>query len=675
MRYAGVDRSAQVTSAVEGPTRQRILDLLSRGEYQFCFVAPERFQDQSFRESLRILTAHSPLSLIAVDEAHCVSEWGHDFRPAYLNIARTSREYGARAGRAPPLMAMTGTASRAVLKDIQRELEITDFEAIITPSTFDRPELRFAVISCSSSEKMLRLRGVLEGLPRQFGQTTATFFQPAGGNTMSGLVFCPWVNGDYGVVEIAQGLSRQLGQQIPFYAGSPPTGYDERAWHHRKRRVASDFKRNVFSLLTCTKAFGMGIDKPNIRYTLHYSLPPSVESFYQEAGRAGRDRQLATSVIIYSNDDLGRTRLLLNPVTSIEKVHEVLTRITKEENDDITRSLFFHRNSFLGVDAEYAQMLDVIGTLGDLDARNTVTIPFKWRSEEEDDKRAKERAIHRLLTIGVISDYTVDYRARRFTVYISGITKQEISECLYRYIAAYQRGQAEAVTARVRESLSLPYTEFVKATGRELIQFVYEVIERSRRRALSEMLDTCSLAKNPSDIRDRVLRYLGTSVFSEAIEQLLDAPNAGLGLVPGLLAEVRSAIDAGHLRGETGRALQSYPDHAGLLLMRAMSEAMTQAPQAETVRQNVEACTRFAREKYGVPEEMVSKVVIDAARMLTGSRLPLCRTTVSGLLAGASRRRDVARLVLARLPLSVCDEAMARLISEMNSVVKIVVKG
>lgn len=149
----GIDRCIGITSQIEAVAREQAVLHFGQGEYLFTYVTPERFQIASFRESLTALTAHTPVSLIAIDEAHCVSEWGHDFRTAYLNIGRTSRNYCRRDNRTPPLLALTGTASKAVLKDVQRELGIEDFDAIITPKSFDRPELRFQVVHCRSHEK------------------------------------------------------------------------------------------------------------------------------------------------------------------------------------------------------------------------------------------------------------------------------------------------------------------------------------------------------------------------------------------------------------------------------------------------------------------------------------------------------------------------------------------
>jgi ATP-dependent DNA helicase RecQ len=149
----GIDRSIGITSQIRSSNeREQVLDAFASGNYLFCYVAPERFQTKPFRERLRALTVMSPVSLIAVDEAHCVSVWGHDFRTSYLNLGRVAREYCSFDGTAPPLVALTGTASKIVLKDVQRDLGITDVDAVITPRSFDRPELRFSIL------KMQRLR-------------------------------------------------------------------------------------------------------------------------------------------------------------------------------------------------------------------------------------------------------------------------------------------------------------------------------------------------------------------------------------------------------------------------------------------------------------------------------------------------------------------------------------
>ena len=662
LRLAGIDRTTAITSEVPGAMRQEMLDLLARGEHLFCFVAPERFQDQDFRDRLRILTTHAAVSLITVDEAHCVSEWGHDFRPSYLNIARTSRDYCAWRGTPPPVIALTGTASRAVLKDVQRELNIPDFEAIITPSTFDRPELRFDAIPCRSAEKSVRLRGLVEAIPRKFGLTSATFFQPRDAKTMAGLVFCPWVNGDYGVVRVAEDLVRQLGFGVPFYSGKPPRGINEQQWRDRKRRTAMGFKRNAFSLMTCTKGFGMGIDKPNIRYTVHYALPPSIESFYQEAGRAGRDQRKAHCILLYSDDFPERTRRLLDPDTSTEKIRDEIEATERSAQDDIMRALYFHTNSFPGVASDTERLLALMDEIGDIESARSVSLPF-----DRDARRDKECAIHRLLTVGVVSDYTIDYRRKKFEVAITAITKEGILDRLYQHMAAYQRQQAQVAVDVLRDEIDREYEDFVLLVGERLIRFVYEVVERTRRRALSEMLRTCTESSHGSDIRKRILEYLEPSIFSEAIEAIFDTPEGGLAQVLEILEKVCSPIDAGHLRGESARALTAYPEHPGFLLLRGMSEAMTPKPDTQTVRENIRASVRFAHEKYDIEPSTVHDVIISAAGFIGDTRPHLGRTVIAGLLDRAKDKRTAARRVIGELPGKLWGPVIATLISEVNA--------
>ena len=316
----------------------------------------------------------TPISVIAIDEAHCVSEWGHDFRTAYLNLGRISRAYCTAYSVTPPLIALTGTASKIVLKDVQRELGITDFDAVITPTSFDRSELQFTVVTCSSSEKSHRVQGFITRLPAHFKVSSNSFFLPRGQKSHAGLVFCPHVNGDYGVVSVSEHLSGVLPVPVEIYSGAPPRNVNQVNWSAQKRDTAKRFKRNNAMVLACTSAFGMGIDKPNIRYTIHIALPDSIESFYQEAGRAGRDRARAECALVVSNDDPRRSEYLLNPATPLEDIKRVIDETKRDDQDDVMRALWFHVRSFRGQEEELRELGSVLDKLGDLGKRRVVRL-------------------------------------------------------------------------------------------------------------------------------------------------------------------------------------------------------------------------------------------------------------------------------------------------------------
>ena len=193
----GIDRAVPITGDIDRVERERLLRRVERGEYLFVLHSPERLQSPQFRSALRALAECSLVNLAVIDEAHCVSEWGHDFRPAYLNLGNNLRRFGAGAARTPPpLLALTGTASRAVLRDLLTDLDIDRgrSEALVRPHSFDRPELHFEIAHTSPIEDPgAALRGVLNALPGRFGLPRTEFFRPAGRDTASGIVFVPTV--------------------------------------------------------------------------------------------------------------------------------------------------------------------------------------------------------------------------------------------------------------------------------------------------------------------------------------------------------------------------------------------------------------------------------------------------------------------------------------------------
>ncbi|ROL56726.1 RecQ family ATP-dependent DNA helicase [Bacteroidetes/Chlorobi group bacterium Naka2016] len=660
----GIDRCIAITSQIaDTQDRMRAIQLFAQGEYLFAFIAPERFQTIEFRESLRTLTIHTPIALIVIDEAHCVSEWGHDFRTAYLNIGRTSREYCKSNKYIPPLVGLTGTASRAVLKDIQRELQIEDFDAIITPKSFDRKELKFDIIYSNSKEKIPILKGYLsQKLPGLFNTTFSNLYRARGKETYSGLVFCPHVDGEFGVERVSGEIRKDLGISTAIYSGREPKNLDSDQYRSYKNLVTKEFKRNNIPLLVCTKAFGMGIDKPNIRYTIHLCVPPSIESFYQEAGRAGRDRKTAYCCIIVSNDDQERTKRLLDPNTKVEEIDEIIKNIPREENDDITRVLYFHINAFRGIAQEKQDIEEVLKHLGDTSKKGTIilTIPdnIKERIKKERKKDISslareivEKALYRLLLIGIVSDYTIDYSRNEFTVKLSGTSKEEIIEAYGKYVASYLYSRRQTELEKASRLLYLSYSEFILEMVNLLLHFIYDVIEGGRRRAFYEMLLACSDSPTDHSIRQRILRYLEATEYSEALEQIINDEKAGIIKCRDVFGIVRSPNESAELRGQVSRYLESYPDHPALLMLRSLSEIFSRDKNTEVVKQNFTASISNAHEKY----ELSDDIVFDFAAWAISNIAKKDKRLAKDLIFVLTTNRYRARILIEKLPIELTD--------------------
>lgn len=643
----GIDRCIAITSQLENPDeREKVLNLFGQGEYLFAFVAPERFQTEAFRNSIKALTVHTPIAMVVVDEAHCVSEWGHDFRTAYLNIGRVSRAYCKSGNWVPPVIGLTGTASRAVLKDVQRELQIEEFDAIITPKSFDRKELKFWIVKCSSKEKIAKLRGLLgQKLPTIFKSTSTSFYQVRDDDTCAGLIFCPHVDGDFGVNRVCGDIKKELRIPADIYSGKEPKLWSQENYRLHKRYVTKEFKRNRLPLLVCTKAFGMGIDKPNIRYTVHFSLPSSIESFYQEAGRAGRDRNTAHCFIIVSDDNSERSKKLLDPNTTVEELEKIVND-TNDEKDDITRALYFHVNSFRGTSKEKQEIMEVLNNLGDISkpANKKLILADKERN-------IIEKALHRLLLIGVVNDYTINYANNEFNVKLSGATKEQIIECYGKYVASYLHSRRQNEVDKAEKLINLPLVDFIGGMIDLLLNFIYDVIERGRRRALQEMLLACKNSADGSEFRKRILRYLEATEYSEALERLLNEENAGLIKCKDIFSSIRSPNESAELRGQVSRYLESYPDHPALLMLRALSEIYSSDKNNDVAKQNFVNSISTATTKYGINVDKIIEFIAWAISNVANRDLELARVFIYEAL-NFYHNRALARKLVEALPTS-----------------------
>ncbi len=637
LRSYGIDRAAPIAMSLSSPEDlRRLLLRIERGEYHFVLLSPERLQSPRFRSALRALTEVSPVNLAVIDEAHCVSEWGHDFRPSYLHLGGNLRRFGTRQdGRPPPLLALTGTASRAVLRDMLTDLGIdrNRSDALIRPESFDRTELRFRIVRTRPPEDpKASLRGVLNGLPAEFGLPPAEFYQPFGRDTASGIVFVPTVNGrDHDLIGTRDTVRNATNAPVTIYSGSPPRGIDRGVWDREKRTHAREFKQNRVSVLVATKAFGMGIDKSNIRYTVHFGMPGSLESFYQEAGRAGRDRKPALCVVVFSEYDEARSDALLDPDLDLPKLRERFdaANSNRKTSDDVTRALWFHLQGFHGVADEIEDVKHRLGEIGSLSSRKSVELPFGGEGE----KGKKEKALYRLLRIGVVSDYEVDFGAGKFTVTVDAFDFEGCKRRLRDYVCAAQPAKGRLLARQLDEIVSQNPSHAAYELARVLIEFVYDVIERSRRRMIQESALLARRAQQDDEIRRRLLDYLQEGIGAERINQLLDQSGISLPDWCELVAKCQTAMDAGELRGLCIRALETYPDHPGLLLARAAAEAMCSDRDEGVSSRGIGAAIRRSIVDYELARSEV-KAAVDALFDLARTRAPELGVSLAVALLG-----------------------------------------
>jgi ATP-dependent DNA helicase RecQ len=293
-------------NSLQSPDEQReILDLLRYGSIKLLYVAPERFRSNAFTETL----GQIKIARFVVDEAHCISEWGHDFRPDYLVLRQAVEKLNA-----PPLMAVTATATRRVQESIVHNLGMREPEVIV--GGFNRPNLHFGVYRCKTeAERDTRLAKALPKLC-------------AGGG--SGLIY---VSTRKQCEDVAALASRALEPM-----GLKAAGYHAGMEGSLRNELQRSWQDGGLKVLVATNAFGMGIDKADVRFVIHYGIPESLESYYQEAGRAGRDGRKSRCVVLYHFTDK-RTRewFIENETMQPGDVRQAHTRLCLHSKEPIAR--------------------------------------------------------------------------------------------------------------------------------------------------------------------------------------------------------------------------------------------------------------------------------------------------------------------------------------------------
>ena len=272
LNAAGVD-AAYLNSSLSADRARAVMKELASGEIKLLYVAPERLMMPEFLETLRQMK----IALFAIDEAHCVSQWGHDFRPEYVQLGRVRQLFPG-----VPLVGLTATADEQTRKDVQSRLGLTEAKVFI--AGFDRPNIQY-LVEPKTSNPFGQLKSFLEKVCDE-----------------SSIVYCL---SRKRVESTAQRLKEEGFDAAAYHAGM---GSGDRS------RVQERFLRDDLKIVVATVAFGMGIDKPNVRAVAHFDMPKNLEGYYQETGRAGRDSLPSTALLLFGMSDVVFARKLIGEI-------------------------------------------------------------------------------------------------------------------------------------------------------------------------------------------------------------------------------------------------------------------------------------------------------------------------------------------------------------------------
>lgn len=567
-------RTNYITSDLNASEKTTIQREFARGKYFFIFISPERFQSKAFREEFNSINEEKSFAYAVIDEVHCLSEWGHDFRTSYLNLANVISKLATNS----TYIGLTATASINVLRDIQIEFNIDDVD-VKTPSSFTREELSFNVIN-DYGNKFNSLVSKILSLHNE-----NKVLDSNGENSKCGIIFTPHVNGTRGCYDLANSLSSNLGVKVGYYSGSKPKNNTmaENEFDEYKRDIQNKFKSNEFTLLTATKAFGMGINKGNIFYTIHYGLPNSMESFYQEGGRAGRDKskfktiKAECTVLLTPEQNDENYKNIWNPEISLDDLANEGRKLSR--NGDLNSNFFMLTNGLDTINSEFKLIKDIYTSYY---SENELSKLIKTRVIG-DKKNRVEKSIYRLSQLGVVDDWTVEnFYTGEFEVQFKIHSEDDVKSALLENIRKYD---SEFIIEDSKNNVQHQFILDTHAQGKIttiekyiliLLIWTYQHFVGNRKQSMKNVYDNCKDFSenriNADELKLRLENYFKINKTSHSLQFIADNPNDYTKWFEILFKSVNGKVTdelitkqkRQQLKDQLSRFLESYINNSGL---------------------------------------------------------------------------------------------------------------
>lgn len=584
-------RTESISSNKDAIEKFEILEDFSNKKYFFIFISPERFQDKKFRTKLKKLPK---IAYAVVDEAHCLSEWGHDFRTSYLTLVNTIRTH---CNADISLIALTATASLSVLKDLKLAFNITNDENVKTPINYAREELEFFVIDATNKTfKTLqeKLKSIIDA-----NENFAT------------IVFTPYASetSEFGCAKIRNELNIKFPDtDIEYYSGDIS--------NNKKENVQNGFKNNEFKILVATKSFGMGVNKGNIKYTFHYGIPVSLESLYQEAGRAGRAKRLfiqnkAKCYILFSKET---DKTQLEKVWNLNTSRIELLKLSESKNllnQDVKRQLYFLQDNFTPIDKQLQEIKNIYHELSSSISKSINCRNLQKNKFHKTDIKYIEKILYRLYQLGIITDWTIDYNSGNLeTNFKDNIKIENIRLACQKQISKYDKDFSFENIETNDEYKQ--YQSIMNENIPELDKYIKILLEWSfdkfvgyRRQSLKNVYEACD--KYILEISDGVDEKLVSAKFKKNIESYFTVNEATHKLV--YLSEhpfeLGKAFELFYIYDSSNRITEKLKNDDGVIELKNILMRLLEEYPNNTALNLVSGLARYLLDEFKDPDGQI----------------------------------------------------------------------